>query len=99
MRLHHVNLAVHPDLLDAEIAFLVDGLGLVRVDPGPALRLLVTLKADGGRIVITVPDGAIDDFAGHVHFWSQDALRALLEPFGRVEIRRIQQVTLLALID
>lgn len=37
MRLHHVNLAVHPDLIDAEIEFLVTGLGLTWVDPGPEL--------------------------------------------------------------
>jgi hypothetical protein len=37
MRLHHVNLAVHPDLLEAEMQFLADGLGLLRLDPGPEL--------------------------------------------------------------
>ena len=37
MRFHHVNLAVHPDQLDAEIQFLCDGLGLRRVEPPPEL--------------------------------------------------------------
>lgn len=67
-------------------------------DPQPALALLRALRRPGGTILVTVPDGAIDDFAGHVHFWDEDALRDLLAPSGEVEIRRIQRVTLAALV-
>lgn len=67
-------------------------------DTAGMLDLLESLKADGGQVLITVPDGAIDDFPGHVHFWSEPQLRALLEPRGLLEIRRIQGVTLLALL-
>mgnify|MGYP006271773387 CR=1 FL=1 len=66
--------------------------------PHEALGLLQALRRPGGTILITVPDGAIDDFEGHVNFWSEDDLAALLAPYGEVEIRRIQQVTLLALV-
>jgi catechol 2,3-dioxygenase-like lactoylglutathione lyase family enzyme len=36
-RFHHVNLGIFEDGLDAQAHFLVDLLGLHRVDPGPAL--------------------------------------------------------------
>jgi 2-polyprenyl-3-methyl-5-hydroxy-6-metoxy-1,4-benzoquinol methylase len=69
-------------------------------DPDAALRALDTLRAGGGRLVVTVPDGEQDDFAGHVHFWSQHDLRRLLERHGDVEIRRIDEGrTLLAIVS
>lgn len=67
-------------------------------DSAGLLSLLQSLKAEGGRIVVTVPDGEIDDFPGHVHFWSESELREFLDSYGLLEIHRIQNVTLLAVL-
>jgi 2-polyprenyl-3-methyl-5-hydroxy-6-metoxy-1,4-benzoquinol methylase len=45
--------------------------------------------APGGTIVITVPDGALDGWEGHVNFWAEDELRAFLQPLGATTVRRI----------
>jgi catechol 2,3-dioxygenase-like lactoylglutathione lyase family enzyme len=38
-RIHHVNLGVHPDVMDDEVDFLIDVLGYRRADPpAEALR-------------------------------------------------------------
>lgn len=38
-----------------------------------ALRNMAGMLAAGGILLLTVPDGRIDDFAGHVHFWGPDS--------------------------
>lgn len=80
MRLHHVNLAVHPDLLDAEIAFLVDGLGLVRVDPGPALadRARWFEFADGTQVHLSRTPEPVLTKPGHVAVVVGDAFAAVV---------------------
>lgn len=68
-------------------------------EPVAALDALARLRGPCGRIVLTVPDGALDDWEGHQNFWNQDELRALLGRLGAVEIRRIDQDrTLLAVV-
>jgi hypothetical protein len=44
------------------------------------------LRPDG-QLIVTVPDGAEDDWDGHVNFWSAADLWRLLLPYG------VQQVT------
>ena len=51
--------------------------------------------APGGRVAITVPDGAQDSWEGHVNFWDEGELRAFLAPHGLVVIDRIQDGTVL----
>jgi len=47
-------------------------------EPEIAMRNLLTVLRPGGLFLITVPDGRLDDFAGHVHFWGQDSLPLFL---------------------
>jgi 2-polyprenyl-3-methyl-5-hydroxy-6-metoxy-1,4-benzoquinol methylase len=66
-------------------------------DPEEVVRVLRSLCATGGRVAITVPDGARDSWEGHVNFWDQDELRAFLAPHGLDRIVRIDRgKTLLA---
>jgi 2-polyprenyl-3-methyl-5-hydroxy-6-metoxy-1,4-benzoquinol methylase len=68
-------------------------------DPERAVKALRRLCATGGRVVITVPDGAHDSWEGHVNFWDEDELRAFLTPHGLEKIQRIDGGnTLLALL-
>jgi 2-polyprenyl-3-methyl-5-hydroxy-6-metoxy-1,4-benzoquinol methylase len=47
--------------------------------PEDALRNMLTMLRPEGCIIITVPDGRLDDFAGHIHFWSSDSLPLFLQ--------------------
>jgi hypothetical protein len=47
--------------------------------------------AEGGRVAITVPDGARYAFEGHENFWSDDDLRDFLAPHGLESITRIDE--------
>lgn len=38
-----------------------------------AIRKLLQLSKPGCQILITVPDGRIDQFRGHIHFWSPES--------------------------
>jgi 2-polyprenyl-3-methyl-5-hydroxy-6-metoxy-1,4-benzoquinol methylase len=58
-------------------------------DPGALLDALERLRAPGGAIVVTVPDGAIDDYEGHVSFWTEEQLAELLRPRGLRSIVRV----------
>jgi catechol 2,3-dioxygenase-like lactoylglutathione lyase family enzyme len=52
VRFHHVNLAVPPDLIEAEIEFLVEVIGMRPVDPGPELAdVAIWFELDGGAQV------------------------------------------------
>jgi 2-polyprenyl-3-methyl-5-hydroxy-6-metoxy-1,4-benzoquinol methylase len=67
--------------------------------PREGLERIVEWCAEGGRVAITVPDGAWDAFEGHVNFWSEDDLRAFLAPCGLESITRIDEGrTLLAVL-
>jgi 2-polyprenyl-3-methyl-5-hydroxy-6-metoxy-1,4-benzoquinol methylase len=57
--------------------------------PESAVRALVRACSPFGNIVVTVPDGAIDDWDGHVNFWNEDQFRAFLRPFGEITLRRV----------
>jgi SAM-dependent methyltransferase len=59
-------------------------------EPQWAMELLVRLCAVGGVIVITVPDGAVDDWPGHRNFWSEQELVDFLGGYGGVEVTRMR---------
>ena len=59
-------------------------------EPARAVEQLRGLCGPDGRVAITVPDGAQDDWEGHVNFWDEDALCAFLAPFGLIAIQRIE---------
>ena len=59
-------------------------------EPARAAETLRRLCGPGGRVAITVPDGAQDSWEGHVNFWDEEDLRAFLGPHGLVRIDRIE---------
>jgi 2-polyprenyl-3-methyl-5-hydroxy-6-metoxy-1,4-benzoquinol methylase len=59
-------------------------------EPARAVEILRRRCTSGGRVAITVPDGAQDSWEGHVNFWDEDELRAFLDPRGLVELVRIE---------
>jgi trans-aconitate methyltransferase len=59
-------------------------------EPGRAVDELRRLCAPGGRVAITVPDGALDDWEGHVNFWDESELESFLAPLGLTAIERVE---------
>lgn len=64
-------------------------------DPDAALAKLRCLCAPGGRVVLTVPNGDLDRWDGHRHFWSPAAFAAWLRPHGLVYLAAVQDGTAL----
>ena len=67
--------------------------------PLDALEQLQLLRAPGGRLVATVPDGEMDDFEGHVSFWNLDDFRALLSHAGTAHVERLTDGTLFGVVQ
>jgi 2-polyprenyl-3-methyl-5-hydroxy-6-metoxy-1,4-benzoquinol methylase len=59
--------------------------------PREALERLTALCAPGGRVLITVPDSAVDDWSGHVNFWTEQEFARLLEPWGLEQVVRVDE--------
>jgi hypothetical protein len=59
-------------------------------EPALAVDALSRLCAHGGRVAITVPDGAQDSWEGHVNFWDEGEFHAFLAPHALVGIDRIE---------
>ena len=59
-------------------------------EPERAVDVLRRLCAPGGRVALTVPDGAQDAWEGHVNFWDESDLRTFLRPSGLTELERIE---------
>lgn len=67
--------------------------------PQQAVETLCALAERGGHVLVTVPDGAKDDWSGHVNFWAEAELNAFLGQFGEVDIRRVDNgASLLAVL-
>ena len=67
--------------------------------PLEALEQLRRLRGPEGRLVVTVPDGEIDDYEGHVSFWSIDEFRMLLAHAGTATVDRLADGTLYGVVD
>lgn len=52
-----------------------------------ALESMIAMLKPGGVLVLTVPDGAIDTYAGHHHFWTLEDFGVLLAPHGGTAAR------------
>ena len=67
-----------------------------------ALSNLWSLTAAGGFLLITVPDGRLDNFAGHIHFWSKESFELFIKKTissTDVEIGQLQdEISLYALV-
>jgi hypothetical protein len=93
MRFHHVNLAVHPDLLEDEMAFLSEGLGLVRVEAGPELadRARWFAFPDGMQVHLSRTTDPINTKPGHIAVnvgADLDAIEGRLDTSGLHPVRR-----------
>lgn len=47
-----------------------------------ALGHMVDWLAPGGVLILTVPDGAVDDYDGHAHHWTFEQFAELVAPWG-----------------
>ena len=54
--------------------------------PYHAIKELNRVVKPGGIIAISVPDGRLDYYIGHINFFSGQALQSMLEEFGYVSI-------------
>jgi ubiquinone/menaquinone biosynthesis C-methylase UbiE len=68
------------------------------VRPRPLLAELARVCRTGGTLVLTVPDGAIDDWEGHVNFWSAAEFAAFVGTVGEASVRRLNGGDLLGLV-
>lgn len=60
--------------------------------PQRALANLLDQLSTGGLLLLTVPDGRVDQYSGHIHFWSPESWKLFLEdacPGPGVETGRI----------
>jgi len=46
--------------------------------PGEAVSELFRICRTGGHVVITIPNGALDEYVGHLNFWTETGFRTLL---------------------
>lgn len=76
MRLHHVNLALHPDRIDDEMAFLAEGLGLVRVDAPQFPTARWFAFPDGTEVHLSRAEHDVHTAPGHIAVVLGDALDA-----------------------
>ena len=67
-------------------------------DPAGAVQCLLRLCGGSGAIVITVPDGASDTFEGHLNFWTAAELEKFLGRYGDLELSRMGDDDLLAIL-
>lgn len=58
-------------------------------DPGAAIVELSKLKSIHGKLIVTVPDGRMDTWEGHINFWSETSLKHFLSQWGDFQIEKI----------
>jgi catechol 2,3-dioxygenase-like lactoylglutathione lyase family enzyme len=93
MRMHHVNLAVHPDVLEDEIEFLTRGLGLRRVDPGPELaeRARWFEVSDGTQVHLSRTTNPVQTRPGHVALDVGEEFEAIEARLGEYGLHPMRQ--------
>ncbi len=60
--------------------------------PRHALEEIMRVLREDGQVLITVPDGAQDDWAGHNNFWDEKSLRRFLSPYPVVSLERMPEM-------
>lgn len=71
------NLPYPADFFD--IVFCIQTLEHLK-EPEKVLRQFDRVCKPGGMIIITVPNGELDDYEGHVNFWSIEEFKIFLSP-------------------
>lgn len=66
--------------------------------PSASLSNLATLCSEGGRLVVTVPDGAHDTWEAHVNFWTADELQGFLSTVGESTVTHTRGGDLLGVV-
>lgn len=67
-----------PDDLEFDVIFCVEVLEHL-LYPDKALRNIVQILGSQGVALLTVPNGRIDTFDGHINFWSPESWRVFLQ--------------------
>lgn len=49
------------------------------LQPGEALKNIFSLLSEKGTLVLTVPNGRIDTYSGHINFWSPESWKVFIE--------------------
>jgi len=52
--------------------------------PARALKQILGILEPSGMVLLTVPNGRIDNFGGHINFWSPESWKVFLEEFGNL---------------
>jgi 2-polyprenyl-3-methyl-5-hydroxy-6-metoxy-1,4-benzoquinol methylase len=91
MDLHSIELTVQ-ELRKNDLVLCVEVLEH-QEDWIQAMNKLTWLAKPGGHIIITVPNGAIDDWPGHRQFWPLEDLRRDFAHYGLVSAELIKDDT------
>jgi len=46
--------------------------------PAEALGELLRICRNGGHVIVTIPNGAVDEYVGHLNFWTEEEFRTFL---------------------
>lgn len=60
--------------------------------PRHALEEMMRVVRKDGNVLITVPDGARDNWAGHNNFWDEKSFQRFLSPYPVVSLERIPEL-------
>lgn len=71
----------NPPAVQFDVIFCIEVLEHL-LYPDTALRNIVQMLAPNGVALITVPNGRIDTFEGHINFWSPESWKVFLERNG-----------------
>ena len=67
-------------------------------EPEGLLSQLVRVCQPGGTLIVTVPDGEVDDYEGHLNFWNEFEFAEFVSSAGDVVVRRTTEGDLVAII-
>lgn len=67
--------------------------------PIKAMNEILRITQNSGKILITVPDGRMDTFLGHINFWSLESFGVFLETYvNKPIVRRLDSGDLMAIL-